>query len=43
MRKPDEVFLCYTVYMDNTYLFIDGENFLFKIEDALIQEGICKR
>jgi uncharacterized LabA/DUF88 family protein len=28
--------------MDKTYLFIDGENFLFKIEDALIQEGFEK-
>ena len=42
MRKPDEVFLCYTLVMDSTYLFIDGENFLFKIEDALIQEGFVK-
>jgi uncharacterized LabA/DUF88 family protein len=28
--------------MDSTYLFIDGENFLFKIEDALIQDGFIK-
>lgn len=28
--------------MGDTYLFIDGENFLFKIENALIQEGCAK-
>ncbi|KKU88438.1 MAG: hypothetical protein UY16_C0007G0019 [Candidatus Gottesmanbacteria bacterium GW2011_GWA2_47_9] len=28
MRKPDEVFLCYNDQV-NTYLFIDGENFLY--------------
>ncbi len=28
--------------MENTYLFIDGENFLFKLEDALMQEGVKK-
>ena len=26
-----------------TYLFIDGENFLYKVEDALIQQGIEKK
>lgn len=26
-----------------TYLFIDGENFLFKVENALIQQGIEKK
>lgn len=34
MRKPDEVF-CYTYYMSDTVLFIDGENFLHKVEDVL--------
>ena len=26
----------------NTYLFIDGENFLYKVEDALVKQGIAK-
>lgn len=26
----------------NTFLFIDGENFLYKVEDALVQEGLAK-
>jgi uncharacterized LabA/DUF88 family protein len=28
--------------MDRTYLFIDGENFIYKVESALMQEGIQK-
>lgn len=28
--------------MDKTYLFVDGENFLYKLEDALVQEGVQK-
>ena len=36
MRKPDEVFLlCYTHFMDKVVLFIDGENFLHKVENVL--------
>ncbi|MCL4360720.1 hypothetical protein M1555_05780 [Patescibacteria group bacterium] len=27
----------------DTYLFIDGENFLYKVEDALRESGIPKR
>lgn len=26
----------------NTYLFVDGENFLYKVEDALVKQGIAK-
>lgn len=40
MRKPDEVFLLYTHCMNNTVLFIDGENFLHKIEDVLKKEKV---
>lgn len=42
MRKPDEVFLCYNLKRMNTFLLIDGENFIYKVEDSLIQEGIEK-
>lgn len=43
MRKPGEVFYdsCYNVCMSCT-LFIDGENFLHKIEEVLEKEGITK-
>ncbi len=34
MRKPAEVF-CYNTFMDNIVLFIDGENFIHKLEDVV--------
>lgn len=33
--------MCYTDGV-TTYLFIDGENFLYKVEDALVQQGVTK-
>jgi len=38
MRKPGEVFLLYLNSMNETILFIDGENFLHKVEDVLKKE-----
>lgn len=38
-KKPAEVFL---LFMSKTILFIDGENFIFKIEQALKEQGIGK-
>ena len=41
MRKPAEVF-CYTKIMNQTILFVDGENFIYKIEDVLKSKKIRK-
>lgn len=40
MRKPDEVFFDIIFNMDKSILFIDGENFLHKIEDLLKKENV---
>ncbi len=41
MRKPDGVF-CYTksIYMSQTILLIDGENFLHKVKEVLTEKKI---
>ena len=39
MRKPDEVF-CYNENMGRTVLFIDGENFINKVEEVLEKENV---
>lgn len=42
MRKPAEVFLCIINVMTQTILFIDGENFINKIEEVLRDENVSK-
>lgn len=44
MRKPGEVFcgLCHNISMSHCILFVDGENFLHKVEEILGKERFHK-
>jgi len=42
VRKPAGVFSYIIEVMEQTILFIDGENFTYKIEEILKSKGVSK-